>query len=152
MDKIFYIAYGSNMNFAQMRERCLAVDNTEADGIHRAYLENWKLTMPHFANIEPAFGERTPVYIWKISKEHKKMLDKKEYVASGQHYYEAHMFIEIEGVKQRALVYIMTPIYKGRTRESFYDKTRKEGFFEDYKKIVKQGYRDAGFDESEFGY
>lgn len=73
LNKRLYIAYGSNMNKSQMERRCPG-----AKVLGKAYLENWQLTFPHYANIERSEGKKTPALIWEITNENESSLDRYE--------------------------------------------------------------------------
>ena len=46
MDKILYFAYGSNLNAAQMKQRC-----PDSEGISAAVLDGWQLKERLYADI-----------------------------------------------------------------------------------------------------
>lgn len=104
----FYIAYGSNLNIAQMAFRC-----PDAKPVGTSTLNNYRLVFqgqPHnaHANVIPAKGYQVPVAIWEISPQDEKMLDRYEGVKGG-YYYKDYMPVSIEGKTYDALIYIMTP-------------------------------------------
>ena len=107
-NKRLYIAYGSNMNVAQMARRCPG-----AEIVTTATLESWRLTFqgsPHnaHANIMRADGTTTPVVIWAISEGNEINLDRYEGVAGG-YYRKEYLPVAINDETHNALVYIMTP-------------------------------------------
>ncbi|MGB4243657.1 MAG: gamma-glutamylcyclotransferase family protein [Dethiobacteria bacterium] len=128
-----YIAYGSNMDKGQMEARCPG-----ARILGAAYLENWELTLPHFANIERRKGKKTPALVWEITKEHESSLDRCEGYPFA--YDKIDIIVNIDGRLISAMAYAMTPEYKKRKREP------RRGYVEQ----IPKGYRDAGFDEADF--
>jgi gamma-glutamylcyclotransferase (GGCT)/AIG2-like uncharacterized protein YtfP len=73
-----YAAYGSNLDPARMRARCLG-----AELIGPAILPGWKLRLRRFASIVEAPGEAVPVGLWRINAAHLAALDRAEGVALG---------------------------------------------------------------------
>ncbi len=126
-----YIAYGSNMNIEQMRERC---PKSQAYGKHE--LEDYKLTFKGqgHANLEKSTGTRVPVIIWKITEECEKSLDK--YESYPEYYLKKEIVFEIDGKILKGLVYIMN-----RDMQAI----RKDPS-EEYFKTIRQGYIDNNAD------
>ncbi len=129
-----YMAYGSNMNIKQMRDRC-----HDARVVGSSYLLDWRLTMPFYANIEKEPGSKVPVLIWEISEADEQELD--EYEGYPTKYDKQNLTIEINGQEVKVMVYIMTDEYKVLT-----NKKARDG----YEDTIKQGYKDAGFDLEEY--
>ena len=129
----YYIAYGSNLNMAQMRLRCPGATPvssallTDMTMIFRGNTRGYGV-----ATIEPKKGSDVPVGIWKITDDDEKALDRYE----GYPYlYEKKLVkIHADGHEARAMVYIMTP-GRAQTEPSA-----------QYYETIKQGYRDFGFD------
>ena len=76
---MFYFAYGSNLNHRQMKNnRCLGSIYSKA-----FFLKDYKLIFCHpnklnkfgYASITKKKGSKVPGAIWKITKEHEKILD-----------------------------------------------------------------------------
>ncbi len=132
-NKKMYIAYGSNMDCSQMLSRC-----PNAVRIGTTYIENWQLTMPFYANIEPQNGARTPALIWQITKEDELLLD--GYEGYPNSYEKTEIEISINGNKVNAMAYVMTSKYK------LSDKKAREG----YEDQIRRAYVNAGFLEEEF--
>jgi hypothetical protein len=130
--KKLYIAYGSNMNQAQMRARCPA-----ARVLGTAMLDGCRLLFrgAHrgaVATIEPYAGASVPVVIWEITPECEAALDLYE---GFPHLYEkAIVKIRLDGRPVRAMAYIMTP-GKMPGQPSAY-----------YYKVILDGYMAAGLD------
>lgn len=133
LDKRLYIAYGSNMDKTQMETRC---PGARVLGI--TYLENWELTLPHFADIVRSEGKKTPSLIWEITNENESSLDRCEGYPT--HYDKIDIIANIDGKLMSAMAYVMTDEYKKR------DNKPHSGYID----RILRGYRDAGFDEAEF--
>lgn len=129
----YYIAYGSNLNVAQMSLRCPG-----AKPVSTAILTNMTMVFRGnargcgVATIEPKIGSDVPIGIWQITDEDEKALDRYE----GYPYLYGKRFIKIhvDGQEKSAMVYIMTPGHALVSPSSSYYET------------IKQGYRDFGFD------
>ncbi|MBS3872179.1 MAG: gamma-glutamylcyclotransferase [Firmicutes bacterium] len=128
-----YLAYGSNMDKAQMSERC-----PDAEAITPVYLEGWELTLPSFANIEPCQGKTTPGLIWEITDTDERELDR--YEGYPNNYDKVNVIVNIAGRAVSVMAYVMTDY--GKTR----DKIPSDG----YVPRILRGYREAGFAEKEF--
>ena len=100
-----YIAYGSNLNLAQMSARCPSA-RVYAKGV----LNNWKLvyrgtkTNSH-ATIERKTGSIVPVLVWEIQSIDEYRLD--IYEGYPHYYSKKNIMVDIEGRKKKAMVYIM---------------------------------------------
>ena len=134
MSTKYYIAYGSNMDKDQMMGRC-----PNAAYICETYIEDWQLTMPFYANIEPVKGERTPAIIWKIDADCESELDRRE--GYPKCYYKTDIPVTVNNINVSAMAYIMTDEYKKRT-----DKKARDG----YEEQIKAAYIAAGFSLSEY--
>ena len=131
----FYLAYGSNMNKEQMFNRC-----PDAKVVGKSYLEDWELTMPSHANIEPAKGKKTPVLIWEISERDEKNLDR--YEGYPNSYDKKELVISVGEKELSAMAYVMTVKRK----------SSKWKVGEEYLAAIIQGYEDAGFEKAEFKF
>lgn len=111
MEKRYYIAYGSNLNLAQMRMRC-----PHARVIGTAVLKDYELLFKgsqtgSYLTIEKKEGGRVPVAVWETTKEDEAALDR--YEGYPTFYYKAEMELDITGIKTGKLrhrtcyVYIM---------------------------------------------
>lgn len=102
---IFYFAYGSNMNTAQMKERC-GIGFKE---ISPAKLDNYELGFDKrgYANIRPRQGELVWGFVWEINTSCVNALDgyegypdvynrKDVLVISDRHSLDAFVYIESE--------------------------------------------------------
>ena len=128
-----YIAYGSNLNKEQMRNRCKTA-LFEGTG----YIEGYELQFRGFspsgahATIVPKEGSTVPVGIWTIQSWDEKALDRYE----GYPDYYGKQTVQVvteEGVIE-GMAYIMDPrMRQGLPSGSYYDK-------------VERGYHDCGLD------
>ena len=138
MMKRYYLAYGSNLNIAQMQFRC-----PDAVVAGTAVIPDYELLFKGsltgaYLTIEPKQGAQVPVGVWEVSLADELRLDRYEGVPS--FYYKKEMRILITDirtgkVRQRdAFVYIM-------------HEDRKLGVPTDmYVRTCIEGYRDFGFD------
>ena len=137
-----YLAYGSNLNKAQMAVRC---PDAVPVGITR--IPNHKLVFRRgFLTIEPEEGSTVPVGVWEITDQDEKNLDryegfprfysKKTFPLLRNRYDEATK--EIVEEYADAVVYIMN------------DGFRIEGPSDGYYQIVRQGYIDFNFKHEDF--
>ena len=133
ISKRLYAAYGSNMDKSQMIARC---PNAIIAG--KSYIENWELTLPFYANIEPVEGKKTPVLLWEITDKDEKRLDVCEGYPKG--YDKTEIIVNLNGKLVTAMAYVMTEDYKQSKKKP------RDG----YRDQILQGYRDAGFLEEEF--
>ena len=105
MKKMFYLAYGSNLNTKQMEWRC-----PSAKVAGTAVLENWRLEFRGsktgaYLTIVPAFGERVQVGVWQVGPEDEQALDR--YEGFPNFYYKRNFTVELNGKKIPAFAYIM---------------------------------------------
>ncbi len=103
--KKLYIAYGSNLNLAQMAARCPSA-RVYAKGV----LNNWALvyrgamTNSH-ATIIRKQGSTVPVLVWDIQPGDEYRLD--IYEGYPHYYFKKDIMVNIDGRKKKAMVYIM---------------------------------------------
>ena len=76
--KRYYLAYGSNLNKAQMQSRCPG-----AKPIGTALLEGYELLFKgsktgSYLTIEPKADGVVPIVVWEVSAEHERSLDRYE--------------------------------------------------------------------------
>lgn len=127
-----YAAYGSNLNHAQMRERC-----PEAKYLGSAMLQNQNLLFcgqPNhsFATIKTMEGKEVPIGLWEISARDEKSLDR--YEGYPHFYHKTVLPVTLDGEEVHAMVYIMDlAMPAGLPSTMYYD-------------IVEKGYRDCGLD------
>ena len=128
MKKQPYIAYGSNLDLAQMKFRC-----PTAKPIAKGLLPDHRLVFQGtprgaHANVIPEKGQKVPIAIWEIGPRDEAALDIYEGVRGG-YYTKEYMTVEVNGEQQEALIYIMTPHDFGIPADH-------------YLGIIAQGYRD----------
>ena len=127
-----YAAYGSNLNHAQMRERC-----PEAKYLGSAMLKNQNLLFcgqPNhsFATIKTMEGKEAPIGLWEISARDERALDR--YEGYPNFYHKTVLPVTLDGEEVHAMVYIMDlAMPAGLPSVMYYD-------------IVEKGYRDCGLD------
>ena len=109
--KKYYLAYGSNLNVAQMQHRC-----PTARVVGTAEITNYELLFKgsmtgSYLTIEKADGKAVPVAVWEVKKQDELALDR--YEGYPNFYYKKEMEIEYTGIvthcrrKVKAFVYIM---------------------------------------------
>lgn len=123
-----YIAYGSNLNLAQMAARCPSA-RVYAHGV----LNNWELiyrgtkTNSH-ATIRRKRGSSVPVLVWEIQPQDEYSLDR--YEGYPRYYFKKDIMVSIGEKKKRAMVYIMDERqHPGRPSDS-YIRTIYQGYIE----------------------
>ena len=130
----YYMAYGSNLNKAQMAFRC-----PDAVPVGLAVLQNWELVFRRgVLTIEPKQGASVPIGIWEISDADEKSLDR--YEGFPVFYDKKELRVALTGIRSgksrtvTAFVYIM-------------DETRPLGRPTDYYlRVCREGYEQFGFD------
>ena len=133
MNKL-YIAYGSNLNLAQMAARC---PSASVYAVGR--LNNWQLLYrgrwaKSHATIKRKKGSSVPVLVWSIRPLDERMLD--IYEGYPSYYYKENIMVDIGGKKKKAMVYIMNEAARpGIPSRSYVD-------------TIRQGYIDNGFNMS----
>ena len=103
--KKLYIAYGSNLNLAQMAARCPSA-RVYAKGV----LNNWELVYRgtkanSHATIVRKTGSIVPVLVWEIQSKDEYRLD--IYEGYPHYYFKKYLMVDIDGRKKKAMVYIM---------------------------------------------
>ena len=137
-EKHYYIAYGSNLNVAQMVRRC-----PEAKPIGTAVLENYILYFKgsgsgYYLTIEQKSGGKVPVAIWEVTPEDEKALDR--YEGFPRFYYKHNFTLSVTAFDEKAtaelecFAYIMTEGREVGLPTPYYLAT------------CIQGYKDFGFD------
>lgn len=121
-----YLAYGSNLNKAEMARRC-----PDAKPVGWLMLDDARLVFRGVADVIYAPGHQVPCGIWKISRRDEMALDRYEGVAAG--FYSKH---ELDiGRGEKALIYMMTDYGIAPPSVSYVER-------------VREGYQDFGFDEN----
>lgn len=109
MGKKLYAAYGSNLNRAQMAERC-----PEARPVGPGLLEGYRLRFRAggrgvYLTVEPCPGESVPVGLWEVTARDEAALD--EYEGYPELYYRAILPVQCQDGPRDALIYIMHEAY-----------------------------------------
>ena len=124
-----YLAYGSNLNLAQMAQRC-----PTAKVLGTATLKGYELLFRGkpdrgVANIEPRDGAFVPALLWKLRPQDEASLDGYE-VRYAKHMVEA----ELGGRPVRAMTYVMMPGFEASLPSP------------EYLHRIEDGYTSAGLD------
>jgi gamma-glutamylcyclotransferase (GGCT)/AIG2-like uncharacterized protein YtfP len=118
-----YAAYGSNLQHAQMRQRC---PGAEAAGA--LLLPGWRLVLRRFARIEPDPAAACPIGLWRVTPAHLAALDRLE---GTPEVYERRRLALPDG--RAAWIYIERLDRPGPPAPGYVERLR-------------QGYRDFGLD------
>jgi hypothetical protein len=136
--KKLYLAYGSNLNIAQMRYRC-----PTAKIVGTAVIENYELLYKGsktgaYLTIEPKEGSQVPVGVWLVDKDCEVHLDR--YEGYPDFYYKKDLTVKVKDFfknevrERKAFVYIM-------------HEERELGIpSELYVRVCEEGYKLFGFD------
>lgn len=128
MGNKLYVAYGSNLNLAQMAHRC-----PRAKVVGKGVLKDYQLTFRHVATIEPVKDAETPVGVWEITPRDEMALD--IYEGYPRMYRKETVDVVMhDGTIKQAMVYIMNDGYAGMPSEYYYN-------------TILKGYQDVGLDE-----
>ncbi len=128
----YYVAYGSNLNLAQMALRC---PTARVYGV--GSLNNWELLyrgnpQNSHATIARKKGSSVPVLLWEIEDGDERSLDM--YEGYPRYYFKQNVMVSIGGRKKKAMVYIMnTARHPGRPSDP-------------YVRTIREGYLDNGLD------
>ena len=130
--KTIYLAYGSNLNLEQMARRC-----PTAKVLGSAKLKGYLLTFRGMnggalANIEPDATSEVPVLLWELQPADEQTLDRYECYPSL--YRKETVTVTFKGQRVKAMVYVMN---EGKPLSAPGGR---------YYNIIRQGYRQAGFD------
>lgn len=130
-----YIAYGSNLNLQQMKQRC-----PTAEVVGTSVLRNWKLWFRGanggaVATVEREIGCEVPVLIWRIQPQNEQALDRYE---GWPHLYRKETLrVSVNGRRVRAMIYIMNEAGHPYGTPSM-----------SYLCTIIEGYQTAGFDST----
>ena len=125
---MYYIAYGSNLNFKLMRSRCpRAKPVFYLNGIRVNKLFGWKLVFNRYANIIKDNKSFVPIGLWKITKYCEKELDVYEDFPK----LYSKIYFKYNSIK--TMTYIMNS-----------NKLLKPS--NTYMKLIYQGYKDFGLE------
>ena len=128
-----YIAYGSNLNRAQMALRC-----PDAKVVGTGEIKDYELLFRGnrngaVATVELKKGESVPVLIWEISPRDEFNLDR--YEGYPRLYGKEILEVEMDGKREKMMAYTMTEGYAMGVPSEHYLAT------------ILTGYQEAGFDE-----
>ena len=136
--KKYYLAYGSNLNIAQMKHRC-----PNANPIGTAIIHDYALLFKGsktgaYLTIEPQKGAYVPVGVWEVTAEDEAKLD--IYEGYPTFYYKKAIRLPIkffdgkDTAERTAFVYIMHEDRPPGVPTGYYIQ------------VCRQGYHDFGFD------
>lgn len=126
MENKLYVAYGSNLNLAQMARRC---PTAKVVGIGK--LKEYQLTFRGVATIEPVSGAETPVGVWEITPKDEMALDR--YEGYPHLYRKETVTVEMPNGAVEAMVYIMNSGKPSMPYQEYYN-------------TILKGYEDVGLD------
>lgn len=123
-----YIAYGSNLNLAQMAVRCPA-----AVVYARGILPDWELVyrgqmMNSHATIRKKKGSAVPVLVWDIQAHDELRLDR--YEGFPGYYYKQDIIADIGDRRIKAMAYIMNQKEKPGQPSEQYIETIRQGYID----------------------
>ena len=128
----YYVAYGSNLNLPQMKQRCptaKVVGTSEIEGYELIFRGS---KTGAYATIEPCEGSTVPVMIWAVKPKDELALDR--YEGYPRFYDKEAMDLVVNGKTVCAFVYVMTEgLLLGIPSDS-------------YLNTIEEGYETAGFD------
>lgn len=140
--KKLYLAYGSNLNLDEMKERCLGatpIGNT----ILKDYRLAYKGKKDNFAylTIEPAKGCYVPLGIFEISITNEAMLN--SYEGYPFTYYKTYFPVNVKGEEQMAMIYIMESHFDYHLPSLEYVDACMQGYehFDFDKKILEEAFK-----------
>ena len=130
--KRYYLAYGSNLNIAQMQFRC-----PDAVVAGTAVIPDYELLFKGsltgaYLTIEPKQGSHVPVGVWEVSLADELKLDR--YEGFPNFYYKKEMRLPVKDIRtgkvklHDAFVYIMHEDRKLGVPTSFYMRTCLDGY------------------------
>ena len=132
MSKRLYVAYGSNLNFEQMKYRCPTAKLYDTGIIEGYELQFKGEPTCAFATIAPKENASVPVAVWEIQPRDEMALDRYEGYPS--HYFKQNVPVQLGGEEVSAMVYIM-------------NLKRQFGMpSPHYYQAVLEGYHDCGLD------
>jgi len=125
-----YAAYGSNLDHARLRARCIG-----ASPIGTAPLPGWRLVVNRYASIARDETSVVPLGLWRIAPDHLAALDRAEGVA--------------RGVYERIRVTLPAPAGGFTEAWTYVELLHRPGPPEPwYVAHLRQGYSDFGLDPS----
>lgn len=132
MSKRLYVAYGSNLNIQQMKNRCPTAKLYGTGTLEGYELQFKGYPTSAFATIAPKAGSSVPVAVWDIQPRDEKSLDRYEGYPS--HYFKEDVTVNLGNEEVSAMVYIMNQKMRfGLPSTGYYN-------------TVLTGYNDCGLD------
>lgn len=132
MSKRLYVAYGSNLNFEQMKHRCPTAKLYDTGIIEGYELQFKGEPSCAFATIAPKENASVPVAVWEIQPRDEMALDRYEGYPS--HYFKQNVPVQLGSEEVNAMVYIMNLKRQFGMPSPYYYQT------------VLEGYHDCGLD------
>ena len=126
-NKIYYLAYGSNLNVEQMSRRC-----PNAIKVGSITLNDYELEFRIHLTIKPSKGKVVPIGVWQLDKDDEASLD--IYEGYPYLYRKEYFDIILEGKVINALIYIMNDVRVIQLPSN------------EYMNTCLQGYKDFDFD------
>ena len=126
MSKRLYVAYGSNLNFKQMKHRCPTAKLYGIGTVYGYELQFKGSPASAFATIMPKEGASVPVAVWKIQPRDEVSLDRYEGYPS--HYSKQDISVRLDGEEVTGMVYIMNPKMDFGLPSPYYYQTVYEGY------------------------
>ena len=130
----YYTAYGSNLNFRQMKMRCPTAKFVGTGTIEDYELQFKGRPFGAHATIAPCPGASVPVGVWKIQAGDERALD--FYEGYPNYYFKEQLPVKVDGRERSTMVYIMD------LKQDFGIPSRS------YFETIAEGYRDCGLDEN----
>jgi hypothetical protein len=121
-----YIAYGSNLNFEQMAQRC-----PTAQVVGTSVMKDWRLLFRGelrgaVATVERFRGSFVPILVWRLQPQDEATLDRYE---GWPHLYRKETLrIRLNGKTVEAMIYIMNEIRPYGLPSPYYFSTIREGY------------------------
>ena len=132
MRKRLYVAYGSNLNFQQMKYRCPTAKLYGTGTINNYELQFKGQPGRAFATIAPKEGASVPAAVWEIQPKDERSLD--IYEGYPGHYFKQNVSVQLGGEEVSAMVYVMNLKMQFALPSVHYYQT------------VHEGYKDCGLD------
>lgn len=126
MSKRLYVAYGSNLNFKQMKHRCPTAKLYGIGTVYGYELQFKGSPASAFATIMPKEDASVPVAVWKIQPRDEVSLDRYEGYPS--HYFKQDISVRLDGEEVTGMVYIMNPKMDFGLPSPYYYQTVYEGY------------------------
>lgn len=122
----FYIAYGSNLNMAQMAERCPGARPAGAGELRGYKLAFRGAKRGYYLTLLPEPEGSVPVGVWEVTEGDLLSLD--QYEGYPEFYYKTEIELDFQEIntgrprRERALIYIMREEYgPGAPTEEYYE-------------------------------